>query len=192
MFRRSLITIALLGASLAAAPAWAQQPVVGIATSTTYTVDGRITAVDPNARTVTLTLADGVVTTRKVSPAVANLAAAKVGDMVTAAFEDKRTFVLSGANTPTPPARNVATAAAISTPAGAVGAASDLSIANWWVTAVDPAANKISLVNPGGGMIRTWDVTNPEGRQQLSRVKPGDNLTVIDSSVVVAALTPKA
>jgi hypothetical protein len=41
-------------------------------------------------------------------------------------------------------------------------------------------------------MVRTYNVTNPEGRQQLPRVKTGDNLTVIDSSVVVASITPKA
>jgi len=183
------MSVTLASSVLAAAGARGQgSPIVGIATSTTYSVDGRITAVDPNARTVTLTLAGGVVTTRKVSSAVANLATTKVGDTVTAMFEDKRTFVLSGANTPAPPDRNISATVA----GGGAGASVDYSLANWWVTAVDPSANKISLVNPAGGMVRSYDVTNPEGRQQLARVKTGDNLTVIDSSVVVASITPKA
>ena len=187
--RRALMSVSLASSVLAATGAMGQSsPIIGIATTTTYNVEGRITAVDPGAGTVTLTLADGVVTTRKVSPAVANLATTKVGDTVTAAFEDKRTFVLSGANTPAPPNRNVSATVA----GGGTGASVDYSIGNWWVTAVDPAASKISLVNPAGGMIRSYDVTNAEGRQELPRVKTGDNLTVIDSSVVVASITPKA
>jgi hypothetical protein len=59
------------------------------------------------------------------------------------------------------------------------------------VTAVNPSANTISLVNPSGGEVRTYNVTTAEGRAQLSRVKPGDSLTAINSSVAVVAITPK-
>ena len=64
-------------------------------------------------------------------------------------------------------------------------------IANWVVVRVDPAANTITLVNPGGGEVRTYDVTTDAGRQQLPRVKQGDSLTEINSRLVVAAITPK-
>jgi len=57
---------------------------------------------------------------------------------------------------------------------------------------VDPAANTITLVNRGGGEVRTYNVTSDMGRQQLARVKHGDNLTLIDSRVVVALITPNA
>ena len=74
---------------------------------------------------------------------------------------------------------------------GAAGGRLSSSIATWLVVSVDPAANTITLVNPGGGEVRTYDVTTPAGRQQLPRVKQGDNLTEINSKVVVASITPK-
>ena len=75
---------------------------------------------------------------------------------------------------------------------GVAGARVSNSIANWLVVGVDPAANTITLVNPGGGEVRTYDVTTQAGRQQLPRVKRGDNLTELNSQVVVASITPKA
>ena len=65
------------------------------------------------------------------------------------------------------------------------------AIATWWVTAVNPTAGTISLVNPAGGEIRTYNVSTAEGRAQLPRVKPGDSVTAINSSVAVIAITPK-
>jgi hypothetical protein len=35
-------------------------------------------------------------------------------------------------------------------------------------------------------------VTNPASQQQLSRVKPGDSLTDVNSRVAVVSITPKA
>ena len=67
------------------------QAIVGIQTVTTYSADARITAVDPNARTMTVTYPDGAVRTHIVSPAVANFGATRVGDMVSIAFEDRLT-----------------------------------------------------------------------------------------------------
>jgi hypothetical protein len=72
------------------------------------------------------------------------------------------------------------------------GARASQSIANWTVVRVDPAANTITLVNPGGGEVRTYNVTTDIGRQQLPRVKQGDSLTEINSRLVVAAITPKS
>ena len=81
---------------------------------------------------------------------------------------------------------------AVETNQGVAGARVSKSIANWWVVGVNPAANNITLVNPGGGEVRTYDVTSEMGRQQLPRVKPGDGLTMIDSRVAVASITPKS
>ena len=100
--RRILILASLAGSMLLAGSAFAQgQPVVGISTVTTYSADARITAVDPAARTVSLAFANGATAVRQVSPQVANFAQTKVGDMVSLAFEDRLTFVLSGPNTKT-------------------------------------------------------------------------------------------
>jgi hypothetical protein len=55
----------------------------------------------------------------------------------------------------------------------------------------DVAANTISLVDPGGGQIRTFDVRTAEGRAQLPRVKAGDKLTAISTELILVAVTSK-
>ena len=191
--RRIFIGVSLAGSLLVAGPAFAQgQAIVGISTVTTYSVDARITAVDPAARTVSLAFANGATAVRQVSPSVANFAQAKVGDNVALAIEDRLTFVLSGPNTKTPGDRDTNVTVAARTGAGVAGASAGQAVATWWVTAVNPTGGTISLVNPAGGEIRTYNVSTPEGRAQLPRVKPGDSVTVINSSVAVVAITPKA
>ncbi len=190
--RRSLLAIALAGAALASGPAFAQgQAIVGIQTQTSYSVDGRITAVDPAARTVTITPTDGAPRTLNVSPAAANLANTRVGDNVSLSIEDTRSFVLSGRNTKTPQPGRAAIGVAVESSQGVDGAAASTSIANWWVVAVDPAANTITLVNPNSGPVRTYNVATEAGRQQLPRVKVGDSLTEINSRVAVVAITTR-
>jgi hypothetical protein len=190
--KRSLIVVTLLGSTLAGAHSFAQdQAIVGIQSTTHYSLDGRIAAVDVNARTVTVTSANGTTRMLNVSPMAANISSTRVGDNVALAIEDTRTFVLSGANTPTPASGAASVTGAVETNQGVAGARVSKSIANWWVVGVDPAAHTITLVNPGGGEVRTYDVTSEVGRQQLSRVKHGDNLTLIDSRVLVASITPK-
>ena len=193
--RRTAIAAVLAGAVAVAGAVFAQspsQPIVGISTITTYSADVRITAVDPNARTVTFTFANGATATRKLSPSLANFNAARVGDAVSVAFEDRLTFVLSGPNARVPGGRDVSVAAAAQVGQRVGAVAGDESINTWWVTSVDPAAGKVSLVSPNGGMVRTYSVTTPEGREQLPRVKPGDNVTAINREVLVVSITPKA
>jgi hypothetical protein len=91
------------------------------------------------------------------------------------------------------PAPGAASAAgAVETSQGVAGARASMSIANWVVVSVNPAGNTITLVNPGGGEVRTYDVTTDAGRQQLPRVKQGDSLTELNSRLVVASITPKS
>jgi hypothetical protein len=191
--RRSLIVVALAGSALAGGHAYAQdQATVGIQTTTHYSIDGRIAAVDTNARTLTLTSADGTKRMLNVSPMAANIASTKVGDNVEVAIEDTRTFVLSspGVQTPAPGAASVA--GAVETSQGVAGARISKSIGNWVVVGINPAGNTITLVNPGGGEVRTYDVTTDAGRQQLPRVKQGDSLTELNSRLVVASITTKS
>jgi hypothetical protein len=191
--RRILIAASMAGSMLAAGSAFAQgQPIVGISTVTTYSADARITAVDANARTVSLAFTNGATATRQVSPSVANFAQTKVGDMVSLAFEDRLTFVLSGPNTRTPGDRDTSVTVATGGGGSVAGASAGQAVANWWVTGVNPSAGTISLINPGGGEVRTYNVTTPEGRAQLPRVKPGDSVTAVNSSVAVIAITPKS
>jgi hypothetical protein len=186
-FSAAAASLVIAGSALAQG-----QAIVGIQTVTTYSADARITSVDANARTVTVTYPDGATRTHTVSPAVANFSATRIGDMVTIGFEDTQTFVLSGPNTPTPRPRGTTVAAAASVGQSVGGVAASNTINNWWVTAVNPAANTISLVNPGGGPVRTYNVTSQAGREQLPRVKPGDSLTSINSQVLVVSLSPRS
>ena len=191
--RRSLIAIALASSATAAMPVLAQdQATVGIQTTTHYSIVGRIAAVDTNARTLTITSADGTNRMLNVSPMAANITSTKVGDNVEVGVEDTRTFVLSSPGVQTPAPGAASAAGAVETSQGVAGARISQSIGNWTVVSVNPAANTITLVNPGGGEVRTYDVTTDAGRQQLPRVKQGDSLTEINSRLVVAAITPKS
>jgi hypothetical protein len=191
--RRSLTAVALAGSALAGGHAYAQdQATVGIQTTTHYSIVGRIAAVDTNARTLTITTADSTQRMLNVSPMAANITSTKVGDNVEVAIEDTRTFVLSSPGVQTPAPGAASAAAAVETSQGVAGARVSKSIGNWTVVSVNPAANTITLVNPGGGEVRTYDVTTDAGRQQLPRVKQGDSLTEMNSRLVVASITPKS
>jgi hypothetical protein len=191
--RRDLVAIAILGLMLVPAGIRAQdQAIVGLQTVTTYSADVRITAVDPAARTVTVTYPDGAVRTHNVSPAVANFGAARIGDMVSIAFEDRLSFVLSDRKTPTPPNRDVSVVGTASAGQNLTGVSASQAVGTWWVVGVNPAASTITLVNPGSGPVRTYNVTTQAGRDQLSRVTVGDSLTAINSQLLAVSITPKA
>ncbi|MBU8874929.1 hypothetical protein KQ910_14220 [Reyranella sp. MMS21-HV4-11] len=190
--KRFLMTAAIAGTlATTAGAAFAQgQPIVGISTVTTYSIDATITAIDPAKRTVTFTGPAGRSLTSSVSPGV-KMDTSKVGDLVSAAFENKLTFVLSGPNAKTPRDRDLSVTAAASSGNRAAGAKAEQTVANWWVTGVNPSAGTISVVNPSGGEVQTYTAATAEGRAQLPRVKTGDNLTAIDTSVLIVAITPK-
>ena len=192
--RRSVIAVALAGAALAGGHSLAQpdQATVGIQTMTRYSLEGRIAAVDTNARTITITSADGTRRLLNVSPTAANITSTKIGDNVVLGIEDTRTFVLSSPGVQTPAPGAATAVGAVDSSQGAAGARVSKSIANWVVVSVDPAANTITLVNPGGGEVRTYNVTTEIGRQQLPRVKRGDSLTEINGQLVVASITPRS
>jgi hypothetical protein len=189
--RRHLFVTTFAGSLLAAGVALAQgQATVGLQTVTNYTVNGTITAIDTTQRTVTLTMPDGRTATHKVSDTVKTLTTAKVGDRVQASFEERQSFVLSGPNVKTPRDRDVTAMAAANTGRGTTGVVASQAVTNWWVTSVNPGANTISLVDPRGGEVRTYKVETPEARAQLPRVKPGDNLTSINTQVLIVDITP--
>ena len=192
MFTKRILIAAVLAGSIATSgAAFAQsQPIVGISTVTTNSVDATITAIDPAKRTVTFTGPAGRSITAKVSDGV-KMDTSKVGDTVSAAFENKLTFVLSGPNAATPRDRDLNVTAAATSGNRAAGVMADQTVANWWVTGVNPSAGTISVVNPNGGEVQTYSAATAEGRAQLPRVKTGDKLTAIDTSVLVVAISPK-
>ena len=197
MFRtKRLIAAAVAGSFLWAGIAAAQsvpstKPIVGLSTVTTYAVDGRITAIDPSTRLVTLTQSNGTTVKRKVSDTVQNLGVVKVGDNVLVGYEEKLSFVLSGPNAKTPSDRQTSVAVSAAGPKAEAGVAASQTVASWWVVGTDTGAGTISLVDPNGGEVRTFRVVTPEGRAQLPRVKSGDYLTAVESVILVVAISPK-
>jgi hypothetical protein len=190
--RRALMAIAIVVPTLAPAVIRAQdQATVGLQTVTTYSADARITAVDAANRTVTVTYPDGAVRTHTVSPAVANFGATRIGDMVTIAFEDRMSFVLSDRKTPTPPNRDISAVATGSAGQSVGGVSASQVVGTWWVVGVNPAANTITLVNPASGPVRTYNVPTQAGRDQLSRVQVGDSLTAINTQLLAVSITPR-
>ncbi len=194
--KRRLIALAFAGSFAVAGSAFAQSapgttPIVGLSTVTTYSVDGRVTAIDPATRMVTLTLPSGATVNHKVSAAVQNLGIVKVGDQVFVGYEEKLSFVLSGPNARPPRDRDSSVVVGASGPKAEAGVAANQMVANWWVVGVDAAAGTLSLVNPAGGQVRTYNVATPEARAQLPRVKTGDYLTAVDSLILVVSITPK-
>ena len=139
--RRSLIAVALAGSALSGGTSLAQpdQASVGIQTTTRYSLEGRIAGVDTNARTISITSADGTQRMLGVSPLAANIGSTRVGDHVVLGVEDTRTFVLSSPGVQTPAAGGGSVAAAVESSKGVTGARLSNSLANWLVVGVQAA-----------------------------------------------------
>jgi hypothetical protein len=194
MMLRALILALLLGgiAVPTNAQVIAQQPpITGITVGSTGFAQGRIVSVDLPTRKVTIETTDGRTVQGTVSPAIGGLDRVKPGDRVEAAYEERLSFVLSRPGTATP-ANRLNSALVTSAPHQLpVGVLASEGAATLLVVSTDISANKISLVNPAGGPIHTYDVTTPEGRSQLPRVKPGDSLTITFANYVFGAVTRK-
>jgi hypothetical protein len=175
-----------------ASDGWSQgAPVTGISSVSTYSGTARITAVNPTTRMVSLAFPDGRTASYKVADAVQNLGQVRVGDTIEGIYEERLSFVLSGPNTATPSDREVVAAARAAPGQMPAGAVARQTVVSWTVVRTDVAANTISLVDPGGGQIRTFDVRTAEGRAQLPRVKAGDKLTAISTELILVAVTSK-
>ncbi|UYN93337.1 MAG: hypothetical protein KIT25_14870 [Enhydrobacter sp.] len=190
--RRFLIFAAVAAGCLSGAFAQSQgQPIVGIQTVSRFYDEARIASVDSGARTATLAFVDGRQRTFEISPANTAFAAARVGEWVTLGIEDRVSFVLSGPDARPPRDRETMVAQGSVAGRSVIGVGAAQVVATRWVTGVDPAAGTISLVEPQGGPVRTYNVTTTEGREQLPRVKPGDNLTLVASQLAVVSIAPR-
>jgi hypothetical protein len=72
-------------------------------------------------------------------------------------------------------------------PAGALGTK---LIVTGTVVGVDLANHTISLVDPSGGIVHTFNVTDPQRQAALRRVKVGDSLTAVGTEAFAIALAP--
>jgi hypothetical protein len=172
-------------------PAMAQaNGMAGIGASETLSLRAKVTAIDVNARMVTLVGPRGQSETLKVGPEVQNLAQVKRGDMVNVVYHASVTYVLTPRGGKTP--GNSMTGAGMRAapgqmPGAAVGAK---IVVTATVIGVDLAGHTLQLIDPDGGKIRTVDVATPEGQQGMKLVKVGDSLTGIASEAVAIDVQP--
>ena len=171
-------------------PAWGQASGMGgIGSSQTITARAKVQAIDLATREVTLVGPEGVFTIHA-GDGVRNLDKIKVGDTVVATYYASIVLVLSAPGTQVPD--NQVNAAASRAAKGQVPAAAlrTKMVVTGTVVAVDLANHTISLVDPSGGMVHVFNVTDPRRQAALKRVKVGDSLTAIGTEAFAIALEP--
>ncbi len=189
----ALTTCLALGFAGFTAPttAWGQAAGMGgMGESQTIKARAQVKAIDLAKREVTLVGPQGNVVVVHAGDAVRNLDKVKVGDTVVATYYASTVLVLSAPGTTIPDDQaSVAAARAPRghTPAGAVGAR---VVVTGTVVGVDLSAHTISLVDPSGGMVHTFTVTDPRRQAALKRVKVGDTLTAVGTEAFAVALDP--
>jgi hypothetical protein len=162
----------------------------GIGSSQTITARAKVQAIDLATREVTLVGPEGNMFTVHAGDAVRNLDKVKVGDTVVATYYASIVLVLSAPGTQIPDNQvnaAMARAAKGQMPAGALGTK---MVVTGTVVAVDLVNHTISLVNPSGGMVHTFNVTDARQQAVLKRVKVGDSLTAIGTEAFAIALEP--
>ncbi|HEX4710093.1 hypothetical protein [Phenylobacterium sp.] len=152
--------------------------------SATFTV----VSVDVPKRHVTLKRPNGENFTLQVSDQVRNLQALKPGDKINASYYGEMEIALVPPGKPLPvDTQRVVTARAKEgeLPGGLI--ANHVTVTGA-VVSVDKTKNLVKLVNPQGGEVHEFDVTSPEGRSMLQRLKPGDKITAyITEGLLISA-----
>lgn len=172
-------------------PAQAQKgEITGVGQGETVEMTATVQSIDYAKRTVTLVGPDGAAKTMKVGEGVRNFAQIQPGDNLVVRYSEAAVYVIAPPGTKVPEdviAAAVARAEPGEKPAGGVA---ERVVITGLVTAVDPAANTISLVDPSGGMVRTLTVKNPQYQKMLPSVSVGDTVTAVISEALVGAVTP--
>ncbi len=159
-------------------PAQAQKgEITGVGQGETVEMTATVQSIDYAKRTVTLVGPDGAAKTMKVGEGVRNFAQIQPGDNLVVRYSEAAVYVIAPPGIKVPDdviAAAVARAEPGEKPAGGVA---ERVVITGLVTAVDPAANTISLVDPSGGMVRTLTVKNPQYQKMLPSVSVGDTVT---------------
>jgi len=157
--------------------------------SAAATIHAKIQAINPDTREVTLSGRSGNAVTVVVGPDV-RLNLLKVGDTVNARYYRSVAFLVSrpGMAAPQDEIAQVI-AQPVQVPGGAAVRLTQVSGA---VVGIDLAANSVDLVNPSGGGIYTFRVTDPARQASLSTLKIGDTITVVISRALAVSIEPAA
>jgi Cu/Ag efflux protein CusF len=149
----------------------------------TGAIQGRVQAMDPDNRQITIVSSSNAPTTFVVAPHV-RLDDIKTGDSVSAQYSRTVFFVITGRGAQAPaPSTTVEQFA--HTPGGIPPEGLQLA---GTVIKVD-AGHSFDVVNPTGGGVYTVQVTNPQRIAMLSTIKVGDTVAVSVSPLTVDSLT---
>lgn len=169
-------------AGMLALPMAAQARVVGAALTT---ATGKVTAVDPATRTITLQGANGNVVDIQAGPNVRNFKQIKPGDSLTLDYYESVAIDVrrAGSGAPEVVTETAATRSAKGAkPGGAMGRQTTAEI--WHI---NKSANLVTLKGPQGGL-RTIQVQDPALQARLAQLKEGDLVDFTITQAVAAAI----
>jgi hypothetical protein len=174
---------AMAALALAAAPAAASAQTTTSTKSTPTSRSAQIStsatvqSIDGPGRHITVKLPSGETRVLKVPPAFKRFGELKVGDKIKATYYAEVAFSISQPGKPLPENTDTVVAARATdseTPAGLVASRAVITGA---VLAIDVPGSKVKVVNPKGGEVHELDVTTPEGKAFLAKLKVGDKVT---------------
>jgi hypothetical protein len=175
---------AMAALTLVAAPAAASAQASVSTKTTPNSVSGTVStsvtvqSVDVAKREMTVKLASGETEVLQVSPVVERLGEIKPGDKIKASYYAEVAFAIAEPGKPLPEDADSVLAARASKDAAPGGAIARRSVVTGTVMAIDLPNSKVKVKNAkGGGEVHELDVTTPEGKQFLSKLKVGDNVT---------------
>jgi len=179
---RLALTGILLGTL--AMPFAASARVVGAALTT---ASGKVTAVDPATRTITLQGANGNSVDVVAGPEVRNFQQIKTGDTLTLDYYESVAVDVrrAGSGAPEVVTETAATRSAPGAkPGGAMGRQTTITAEIWHI---NKSANLVTLKGPQGGM-RTIQVKDPALQARLQQLKEGDLVDFTITQAVAAAI----
>lgn len=179
---RLALTGLLLGTL--AMPITASARIVGAAMTT---ATGKVTAVDPATRAITLQGNNGNTVEVVAGPEVRNFQQIKPGDMLTLDYYESVGVDVrpAGSGAPEVKTETAATRSADGAkPGGAVGRQTAITAEIWHI---NKSANLVTLKGPQGGM-RTIQVKDPALQARLQQLKEGDLVDFTITQAVAAAI----
>ncbi|MCW5734831.1 MAG: hypothetical protein KIS73_11920 [Enhydrobacter sp.] len=184
--------ISVLAATLAFAgslPAAAQGPVqavprAGVSFANNVTVKGWIESIDVETRTMVFTTPEGRLVNVAVGDSVKNLEA--IPENTEADITYNEIVTLLNLRQKGPGSREARRDA--SKPESATDV--ELGRVTFTVTAVDLAANKVSVIDGRGGPIRTYTARSIATQDMLKKIKVGDVVIGLTTPMSVTAITP--
>jgi hypothetical protein len=138
-----------------------------------FTVTGKVEAVNPSARTITIALEGSPPLPMQVAEGV-SLANVDAGDTVNVHYSRSITFTIASPETRVPP-MSTETLGQLMRQPGGVGPG-PMTIQGVVTRVGGP--NSVDLVNVNGGGVYTLRATDPARAQQIGLLKVGDTLTV--------------